>query len=69
MPTDPTRTSRLVLHVEVDYVHKQGLGIGIVQQIELMAEDGAKRARASTVSPTKEQKYSIKGEFFKRPNG
>ena len=33
-----------------------------------MAEDGAKRARASTVSPTKEQKYSVKGEFFRAEN-
>jgi hypothetical protein len=68
MPARPTTTVRLVLHVEVDYVHKQGLGIGIVQQTELMIVDDAKRARASHASPTTEQKYSVKGGSFRAEN-
>jgi hypothetical protein len=68
MPAKPTTTVRLVLHVEVDYVHKQGLGIGIVEQAERMVVDGAKRARASQASPTTEQKYSVKGGSFRAEN-
>jgi hypothetical protein len=68
IPARPTTTVRLILHVEVDYVHKQGLGIGIVQQAERTAESGAKRARASHASPRTEQKYSVKGGSFRAEN-
>jgi hypothetical protein len=64
----PTKAVQLVLHAEVDYVHRQGLGIGIVQQVEQMVQYGAKKARAEHVSPTKEQKYSIKRENFGAQN-
>jgi ribonuclease HI len=52
----------------VDYVQRQGLGIGIVQQAEIVVAEGAKRARASHVSPTKEKKYSVKRELFRAQN-
>jgi ribonuclease HI len=64
----PTKAVQLVLHTEVDYVYRQGLGIGIVQQAERMMYDGAKRSRTNHVSPTKEQKFSIKREFFRAQN-
>lgn len=64
----PPRAVQLVLHAEVDYVHRQGLGIGIVQQVERMVQYGAKKARAEHASPTKEQKYSIKRENFRAQN-
>jgi hypothetical protein len=63
------RAIQLILHAEVSYVSGQGLGIGIVQQAELVVEDGARKPRAGiSVSPTKEKKYSIKGEFFTAKN-
>jgi len=49
-------------------VQRQGLGIGIVQQAEIVVAEGAKRARASHVSPTKEKKYSVKRELFRAQN-
>ena len=67
-PSKPTRAVQLVLHAEVNYVPGQGLGIGIVQQAERVVEDGAKKPRAGNVLSTKEQKYSIKGEFFTAEN-
>ncbi|KAM0691346.1 hypothetical protein Q7P36_010117 [Cladosporium allicinum] len=64
----PPKAVQLVLHAEVDYVHRQGLGIGIVQQVEQMVQYGAKKARAEHVFPIKEQKYSIKRENFRAQN-
>jgi ribonuclease HI len=67
-PSKPMRAVQLILHAEVDYVHKQGLGIGIIQQAERVVEAGARKPRAGSVSPTKEKKYSIKGELFTAEN-
>ncbi|EAT87360.1 hypothetical protein SNOG_04969 [Parastagonospora nodorum SN15] len=51
----------LVLHTAVDFVHKQGIGIGIVQRTPIGA------ARNNTIPITK-RKYSVKGSQFTSEN-
>ncbi|KAK3633351.1 hypothetical protein LTR56_013334 [Elasticomyces elasticus] len=54
----------LVSHVAVDYVHAQGLGIGIVQQV---IRESARTPTRSIIK-VKKQKYGIKAQYFTPEN-
>ncbi|KAK5741369.1 hypothetical protein LTR17_004076 [Elasticomyces elasticus] len=54
----------MVSHVAVDYVHAQGLGIGIVQQ--LIRESA--RMPTRSIIKVKKQKYGIKPQYFTAEN-
>ncbi|KAH3942595.1 hypothetical protein HBI56_169320 [Parastagonospora nodorum] len=51
----------LVLHTAVDFVHKQGIGIGVVQRAPI----GAAR---NNIIPITKRKYSVKGSQFTSEN-
>ncbi|KAK5690806.1 hypothetical protein LTR97_011967 [Elasticomyces elasticus] len=54
----------LVSHVAVDYVHAQGLGIGIVQQV---IRESARTPTRSIIK-VKKQKYGFKPQYFTAEN-